>query len=435
MRLREPAIALGMAATLFACKGCKPVPPPADHAADAGSTMPTSDAAPAARCTLGEAGATLDVGDRRALVVGEAIPTSDGFAVGLVRTAKGGPEALVARVSGRQVAEQWVVARGAELVADAPPPQPLVAGGSLYAAYVASGAGGGSGTRSRRIVLAKAGAPALSVSFPDQAAESLAFDAALASDGSRVALAWDDDSAKGGIQLAILAFGAALPAPVPRLVSDGLTAVDGPRLAPRAGGGWWAAWSARREEPADSGVRGDDVRPSLEIPSEARTFSWVELVALDAAGASVGAIRKLTLPSGHVASFDMAPRPHGELDVFARDETQAREGEGGRILHVVVRDAAIDDAIVVVPDGAGRGALDLLAGLGGESWLAYVDGADRPRLLPLGETRGPLGPPATEDALEGGRLLAVTGPSRLVAAFPTPAPDRPDVLREVTCVR
>jgi hypothetical protein len=386
MRLREAASALGMA-TLLACNACKPAPPPAERVAEAGANATaTSDAAPAARCTLGEAGANLDVGDRRALVVGEAIPTSDGFAVGLVRTAKAGPEAVVARLSGRQVVEQWVMARGAELVADAPPPQPVVGRDSLYAAYIASGAGAASGAHSRRLALAKAGAPAPIASFPDQSAESLAFDAALASDGSRVALAWDDDSAKGGIQLAVLALGASPPAPVPRLVSDGLTAVDGPRLAPRAGGGWWVAWLARREEPADSGVRGADVRLSLEVPSEARTFSWVELVALDAAGASVGAIHKLTSPSGHVATFDMAPRPRGELDVFARDETQAREGEGGRILHVVVRDAAIEDAVVVVPRArrarrAGRSRRRIVVGVcrwGGPTALAPARRDARP---------------------------------------------------------
>jgi hypothetical protein len=441
MRVRERAIALGMAATLLACGACKLAAPSADRGeGDAASTAAAvGDAAPSARCTLRAGVVGLDVGDRRALLVGEAIPLGDGFAVGLVRVVKSGPEALVARVSGSQV-EPWVVARRAELVADAPPPQPLAGGGALYAAYIANGPGE---ARSRRIVLAKAGAPAPIASFPDQAAESLAFDAAIASDGSHAALTWDDDSAKGGIQLATLALAAALPsAPAPRLVSDGVTDVDGPRVAPRAGGGWWVAWSARREEAADSGARSDAVRPALEVPSEARAFSWVELVAVDAAGASVGAIRKLTSPNGHVASFDLAARPHGELDVFARDETQTREGEGGRVLHVVVHDATIDDAIVVVPDGAGRGALDLLAGPGGEAWLAYVDGADRPRLLPLGETRAPVGSPTTEDSLEGARLLAATGASRLVGAFPGPAADLPDaqgdsapVLREVACVR
>jgi hypothetical protein len=435
------AVALG---TLLVCGGCKPGALSADRSAgDAATTAAAvGDAAPSARCSLGAGVAGLDVGDRRALLVGEAIPTSDGFAVGLVRAVKSGPEALVARVSGTQV-EPWVVARRAELVADAPPPQPLAAGGALYAAYVANGAGA---ARSRRLVLAKAGALTPIASFPDQASESLAFDAAIASDGSHVAIVWDDDSVKGGIQLATLALAATpSPAPAPRLVSDGITDVDGPRVAPRAGGGWWVAWSARREEAADSGARSDAVRAALEAPSEGRTFSWVELVAVDAAGASVRAIHKLTSPGGHVASFDIAARSHGELDVFARDETQSREGEGGRILHVVVRDAAIDDAIVMAPDGAGRGALDVLTGPAGEAWLAYVDGADRPRLLPLGETRAPVGPPTTEDSLEGARLLVATGPSRLIGVFSGAGADRPDaqadgsegapVLREVTCVR
>jgi hypothetical protein len=262
----------------------------------------------------------------------------------------------------------------------------------------------------------------------------LSFDAALTNDAARVALAWDDDAPKdGGIRVAVvpLAGGspsanAASPA-APRVVSDGVTDVDAPRVAARLAGGWWVAWTARREESTDAGAR-------VEAPSEARAFTWIEIVAIDTNGAPMGPIRKLTSPTGHIASFDLATRPHGELDVFARDETQSREGEGGKVVHIVVRDASVDDAVVVAT-GAGRGAVDLVTGANGEAWLSFIDAQDHSRVLPLGESRAPTGAATVEDALDGARLLAITSagtPLRFVAAVPT---SDAAVFRDVTCAR
>jgi hypothetical protein len=209
--------------------------------------------------------------------------------------------------------------------------------------------------------------------------------------------------------------------------SDGATDVDSPRLAARVDGGWWAAWIARREEDSDAGAR-------VEVPGEARAYTWIEVVSLDASGTPVGPIRKITGPTGHIGSFDLATRVHGELDVFARDEVQSREGEGGRVLHIVVRDASVDDAVTVAT-GAGRGALDLVVGASAAAWLAYVDAQDHSHLLALGESRSPLGPSTPEDELDGARILALlsTGnPARFVAAVPTS--DAP-IFRDVTCAR
>ena len=409
-------------AGLFACNRTSPNNSDANDAALAAAVM-VLDAAPSPRCKLEESGVTFgDVGDRRSLVIGDAIPSKNGFSVGLVHSPATVPQALVARVVDRKLSEQWIIAKGTEIVADAPPPIPLIGRDAVYAAYLARDAEAGA---SRRIEVMKSGVATAIASFRVQSADSLSFDATISNDASRLALAWDDDAPKdGGIRVAVIPLLAVSPV-LPRVVSDGVQDVDAPRLAARANGGWWAAWLARREESPDAG-------PRVEVPGEARAFTWVEIVALDDSGAPVGPVRRLTAPAGHVASFDLAPRAHGELDVFARDETQAHEGEGGRILHIVVHDASVDEPVIVAT-GAGRGAVDLVSGATGAAWLVYVDAQDHPRLVPLGESRMPAGPATLEDELDGARLLVITSSDSLTRfAAAVPASDGP-VFREVTC--
>jgi hypothetical protein len=172
------------------------------------------------------------------------------------------------------------------------------------------------------------------------------------------------------------------------------------------------------------------------VPGEDRAYSWVEVVTVGDDGAPGGPPRRLTPALGHVASFDLAPRSDGELDVVARDETQSREGEGGRVLHVVVHpDGPVGETTVILPAGAGRGSVDLVTGAGDAAWLTLSDAQDRPLVLPLGPTRSPvpLAAPSVEDALEGGRLLtlATAGPpARFFAAFPA---TEGALFREATC--
>ena len=138
---------------------------------------------------------------------------------------------------------------------------------------------------------------------------------------------------------------------------------------------------------------------------------------------------------GHAASFDLAPRAHGGLDVVVRDETQLHEGEGGRILHVIVLpDGTPEEPSVLVQAGAGRGSVDLITGTGEEAWLTFSDPQDRTLVVPLSPTRSALGVPTVEDALEGGRLLTLanqSGPARFLAAFPGV---EGALFREVACV-
>ncbi|MGO8994848.1 MAG: hypothetical protein ACLQVI_16150 [Polyangiaceae bacterium] len=423
-----------------ACKRT-PATPDVDAAAVAAPVATAalvSDAGIApARCKLeSEGAATLhDVGDRRSLVVGEGIATTDGFVVGLLHTPATGAEAIVARVAGHQVAEEWVVAKGSELVPDAPPPRPLVGASGLYAAYVERGGARETEGSSRRIVLKKSGVAAPLAVYPERSDESLSFDAALSADGNRAAIVWDADAVvHGGITVAVVPLGGARPLD-PRVVSGDTADPDGPRVAPRAAGGWWVAWLAHRPEaPPDASVR--EAGPTIEAPGEERSYSWVEIVSLGDDGTPSGAPRRITSPIGHASSFDFAPRPDGLLDVVARDETQAREGEGGRVLHVVVRpDGGADEPTVMVSAGVGRGSVDLVTGESGHAWLTFPDAQDRTLAVPLGSTRAPLGLPSVEDALESGRLLTLANagpPAQLVAVFPASS-EGGALFREVTC--
>jgi hypothetical protein len=400
--------------------------------ATSAANLPDAGVTPA-RCKSAERANLHEAGDLRSLVVGDGIATADGFAVGIVHAPASGLEALVAKVTADHGVEEWVVARRGEIVPDAPPPKPLFAANALYAALVARGGPGDAGAL-RSIVLKKAGAAGSIAAYPEHADESLAFDAALSTDGSRALLVWDEDAVTvGGITVAsVLLSGGRAPAP--RVVSGDTLDPDGPHVAPRAAGGWWVAWTAHRPESvADAGARAVATSPA-EVPAEDRAYSWVEVVTVGDDGAPGGAPRRITSALGHVASFDLAPRSDGELDVVARDETQAREGEGGRVLHVVVHsDGGAGETTVMLPAGAGRGSVDLVTGAGDAAWLTLSDAQDRPLVLPLSPARAPLGAPSIEDALEGGRLLtlATAGPpARFFAAFP--AADGA-LFREVTC--
>jgi hypothetical protein len=437
---RWGVIACG-SAVVAACK--HPSPPSPSEGADAGvlattSVGPVPDGGAAPRCNLvageGTRATLTDVGDRRSLEIGEGIATPEGTLVGIVHSPSAGPEALVARVAGSAVNLEWTVATRAELVPDAPPPKPLAAGASIYAAYLTRAVSGdAAGSVSRQLVLKKSGVAAPLAAFPERAAESLSFDAALSVDASHAAIVWDEDEAKGGITLGVVSLAGGRPV-APRVVSGETADPDGPRLATRSAGGWWVAWIAHRVDSAADASGG-----SLEAPAEDRAYSWLEVVTVAEDGSPIGPPRRITSASGRVASFDVAPSSRGGLDVVARDETQPREGEGGRVLHVVVQpDGTPEDPSVLVSSGVGRGSVDLVTGLGEESWLAFSDMQDRAAVVPLGSARGASGLPSVEEALEGGRLLTLTpvagaagARGHFVAAFP--GIEGP-LFREIACV-
>jgi len=393
------------------CKQSRPAPQAA--AVDAGEVAPPP-LAPApvapARCALVDgAAARLAEGAER-VEIGDAVARANGVALGVIRSGSGGATAGVALVTATPLGARFLAA--ASVSPDADPPKPLVRGEEVSALTIEHSRRDGGAPRATSLVLAtlaegKPPAPAATIAVRGD--EPLA-DAVASPSG--VLVAWEEDAADRGVVLVAMA------GEKPRAVSPETTDADAPRVALRPGG-FWVVWLAHK---ADS-TRSADDEHRLEAPAEKRTSQWIEIVALDDHAAPLAPARPLTGPSGHIGGFDLATRPSGELDVLARDDEQPTEGAGGRILRITLhgeRGETADPAAVVVADGVGRGAIDLVtARNGADAWLAFADVADHTRLVALGDARAPLGAPSGEAALDSARLLGVTAPDTLLAAFPS----------------
>ncbi len=441
------ALVAAMAMTVFGCK--RPSAAPSEDAAVDAVADVEADAGPIvlpARCVPSLGGATL--GDTPSdLEIGEAIQTPSGFAIGVLRKVKGETVGSVALVEKDTKTVSFVDLGPPH--GDAPPPRPIVQGVEVFAAFFARAApppAGGKPKVTRDLALYRLaeGKAQPTATIPQQRDESLAYDVAIGDKGGIVA--WDEDAIgnfRGNIKIALVS------ADTKTITSTRIASPDGsdaelPRLVPRHGG-WWLAWVASRLEAPDAGL---DPGQEIERPGEKRRFRWLELVALDATGAAVGAVKRLTVATGHVSMFDLAPRAgasvEGTLDILARDDEQAMDGAGGRIIRITITGDKVDPPIAIVSESVGRGAPDLLdPGGGGSAWLAFSDTHDRVRLVPLDLTRTPTAPPSAEDALDKARVLLVaanttkSGPdggttTDVLAAFPEEALGQ---IRFVGCTR
>ncbi len=450
-------------AAAAACKKSSPPPPEVTESLEAPAAW-VPDASVGPRCEIVPGGLAIgEPAERRFLTLGDAVATEDGIALGLVRSGAasvaGSMQASIARVR-VDLASAQIVDLGM-IGADALPPRPFLHAGALYALYSAGGPAGSPGAAVK--LLRDAGArrvtPLVLARVGDGASEALASvlettDESFGADAlirdTDALIAWDEDAPgrdRGVIKLARVRFAAdAGRAGTGTVVSPDGSDAESPRLAPRPGGAW-LAWIARRPEPlVPSDAALDDTR--IEAPAERRAYQWIELLALDAEGAPVGAVRKLTSTSAHVGAFDLAPRGSGgDLDVVVRDEDEAAEGAGGKLTRVTVHAEAaggaggVDAPVTLVAGGAGRGAVDLVSGDGSE-WLAFGDTSDRTRVVRLGDTRLAIGAPSVEPSLDGARLLLAVrsgaagaadaaGTTTLIAAVP--GDEKP--LRRVVCRR
>ena len=417
--LRCAGLALSACSVVASCKAPPPRPSEVDPTATAPAlTLPPAtevDAAPpviAARCKAG--GAELAVGtDEGDLDIGEAAATRDGFAVGVIHKTKDGMIGGLALVS-RDVSHLKLVDL-APPNGDALPPRPFVRGVDLFAAFYDRPEGKKDSQRGTRVLHVYAigadGKATVAAAVAQENDESLAFDVAFGERGGLVA--WDEDAIglkNGDIKVATLDGdrGAPLTVGATRIGSPIGTDAELPRVVARHGG-YWLVWVASKPEESPD-ARAD---PNLlEGPGEVPSFHWLEVIALDDRGAPVGTTKKLTPATGHVAAFDLAPRAGGDvLDVIARDDDEAKDGSGGRILRITVRSpVAADPPLALVSEAVGRGTPDLiLAADKATSWLEFTDTSDRVRLVPLDEARAPLGPPSVEDALDGARPLFYSG--------------------------
>jgi hypothetical protein len=198
-----------------------------------------------------------------------------------------------------------------------------------------------------------------------------------------------------------------------RDVSPPESDAEEPRIVPN-GGGFLVFWLARRPERGAVQDRpvSDAAGPLarvVEVTSEARAFSWLEMVALDANGTPAGAVRRLTSTTGHVSAYDVAvakEEPRATVVAVARDDGEAVDGSGGSLLRVRVgEDLAPSDVVEIPTDGLGRGTPSLLRGPTQQLDLTWVDLHERLRFVPLDSNGSPAGPSSVEDGLGESRLL------------------------------
>ncbi len=412
------AVAAGCAAVLtLACHRKSPEggAGPVASAAPSSSTA-AADAAPelaAPRCRTGPAELTLvDAGGEEA-DFGEAIPTPEGLAVGLTLGDGATRTASMALVAAG-LARASVVPLGLTSQ-DAPPPRPFVVGKRLFAAaYVHAGADAGP-PHTRPLVLFRLdGTTAARVAQIDQRSDdSPTVDVAAGAEDAL--LAWDEDAADHGVvRVARLVGGSKLVDA--GIASPGTTDADEPQVVPRPNG-YWLAWIARRPERTDAGetVVALSAGSDPERPSEDRAYRWVELQALDGGGQPVGTPHAITATQGHVSAFSLVSRDDG-AHLFVRDDEEAFEGAGGRILHVAVHGDRAEAPEELVAQGVGPGAPTLLSVVAMPPLLVYADGTDQTRIVPLSPALALVGAASVEPALADARPLgAIVGRTGWVA--------------------
>jgi len=391
-----------------------------------------------ARCVPSLGGATVGaVGD---FEIGEAVATPHGFAIGVLHKVNGEMLGAIALVPSDAKTVTFVDL--GPPIGDAPPPRAIAVGADVYAAFFVRPpppVPGGKPKPTRDLALYRIadGKATLTTTIAEQRDESLAYDLALTDKGGVVA--WDEDAIgneRGNIKIALVSADTKTVVST-RIASPDASDTELPRVVARKGG-FWLAWVASRLEAPDAGL---EPGQEIERPGEKRRYKWLELVALDAAGAQVGAVKRLTPNNGHVSMFDLAARAGGDaLDVIARDDEQAVDGAGGRIVRISIAGDKVDPPIAIVSESVGRGAPDLLD-VAGAAWLAFSDTHDRVRLVPLDATRTPAAPMSGEDALDKARVLLVAGVkpaadggsvTDVLAAFPEEPQGQ---LRFVGCAR
>ena len=453
---RSPSTrALLLAVALIACRRDAKV----DTAAlqEAAVQVPTGDAAGpvgsvlAARCHPTERAAQLDDGQALDdLDIGDGVAYASGYAVGIVHRVPEGRQP-----AGRQAAVAlWGPAAGdprivdlAPSVGDAPPPRLASCRDRLLAAAfappraAAPDGGGPSMVRDLAVYMVDSPSPGQAVlHIAPKADESFAFD--LACSGATGIAVWGetaagrageggrapspDTAARGVIRGASFAVGKG------GAVADDLSPPDSdaemPRVVP-SGAGFLVLWLARRPD----ATKASDGSAAIEAIGEARTFGWLEVVAVDGAGKVVGPVRRVTPSSGHVSAYDVLARSEGSqpaILVVARDDGESIDGAGGSLLRVRVQSAGGDPPVALATDGLGRGAPAFVDGP--LPWLAWIGPHEEVRLLPLDGAGEGIGPASAEDGLDEARPLISSSPTRVLVAAPR---DKAGQLRVFDCQR
>ena len=446
----------GLLAVLAAASSCHRQAPVdaatrADASVEQSALLAPHSSAEAARCRpksrLAEI-ASLSGG----FEVGDALPFPGGIAVSLLHDTAEGTVASVALLAPDGSSPRLIDL--ASPPGDAPPPRLAWRGKDLAVAeYVSRRKGAHPATqelalwnvdpKASAIVSADSdaagsGSPPVEPSlYIPQPRDCLGFDMAYGAGGG--VIAWDDATSenppRGVIRVAAVSTDSRVEATqvVSPVDSDGEMA----RVVPN-GSGFFVLWIARRpERSGDAGSAGS------EVSGEARAFSWIEMIAIDARALSVSPVRRLTPPTGHVSAYDVrlldgtppalpergqndersppAEAPKPTLLVVARDDGEATDGSGGTLLRVRATDSGPEVASDFATDGLGRGAPILVGGIEASvaPWAAWVGRDERLRLLPLDPAGAPAAASSVEEAFDESRPLMrlANGEQMLVATL------------------
>jgi hypothetical protein len=411
---------------------------------DASVDEPASDAVPrgtqevlAARCHATKQGLSVGGDGLDGLEVGDGLAYADGYAVGLVHHTPAGGFAAVALLSGDATGVR-VVDLGPTL-GDAPAPRLAACRKTLVAAaFVLPDAGvrrGGSEVaRELAVSIVDSEVSGQAVfSIPQRQDDSLAFD--LACSGGAGLAVWDETTAialgiLGGGRMRGVARGVVRSAAFElgqrtsrtRDVSPPDSDAEMPRVVSN-GAGFFVLWLARR--PEATSLSGDvEASSDIEATGEARVNSWLEMIALDAAGNATGPVRRLTPSSGHVSGYDLLVRldqPKPGVLVVVRDDGEAVDGSGGALLRVRAGGDGAEQPMVLPTDGLGRGAPMFIDGPA--PWLAWVGPREQLRLQPLDNAGEIVAAASAEEGLDEARpLLFLAGGTHAGAQVPAATP-------------
>lgn len=390
----------------------------------------------AARCQPAAGGYALDDGHGLDdLAIGDAFAGKTGIAVGVVHRAASGRVASVA-VLPSDAGSMKLRDLGPTL-GDAPPPRVAWRGAELLA--VSYGLSRRPEVRELSLYVGSASGDV----HPSGALAELRDDS-LAFDLTPTLLVWDQSSGEakaGAVPRGVIRIAEVGPdghPGAPRDVSPAESDAELPRIVAMEGGPAAALvfWIARKLQVAAA----LDAGASAEATGEARAYSWLEVVAVDAQGAPSSAGRRLTAATGHVTSYDLEPPPRAgaprpEVIVVARDDGEAIDGSGGALLRVRVSAEGQEPAVAFEIDGLGRGAPAFVASVPGPiaapPWLFWVAPREEGRLLSLDGAGAPTQLPTAEPSLDEGRPLVWLEPGRRMLAA---MPDNPaGQLRVLSC--
>ncbi len=295
---------------------------------------------------------------------------------------------------------------------DDPPPLPRWRGRDpMVVAFGREASDGGPKRRQLRISkLSDEGGMTVEMAFGQPTDESNDIDLAWTSSGAGLA-AWDED-APGTASRGVITV-RTLPEGSPRVVTVETTDAESPKLALREGGGYWLGYVAQRKQ---------TIEHAMEGPGEARTYRWVEVLALSASGEPLGAPRRVSAERGHVVAFDLVPSENGLL-LAVHDEASALGDSGGRVVRIRFSGERVESSELA--RGVGHAGADLAlrpnARAGGReaAWLSWSDASDRPMLLALRAGMEPHGLPSVEPLLDGARVLHALAGDELVALVGT----------------